>query len=204
MAGHIQQIVGTYGYLAVFLLIALESLGVPLPGELTLLAAAIYASTGKLEIQWVIVTAALASALGGTAGYVVGRTAGRAAVIRFGRYVFLSQGHLAQAEKFFARRGDLAVLIGRFVAFLRVFAALLAGINRMPAHRFALFNAVGAAAWSVLYGLLAYELGAQLFERVARSIGVGALVVVVVAGAAILILRRRGFHMVRVISRDPE
>jgi membrane protein DedA with SNARE-associated domain len=74
----------------------------------------------------------------------------------------------------------------------------------MPAHRFALFNAVGAAAWSVLYGLLAYELGAQLFERVARSIGVGALVVVVVAGAAILILRRRGFHMVRVISRDPE
>lgn len=204
MAGDVQALVGTYGYLAVFLLIALESLGVPLPGEVTLLAAAIYASTGKLEIQWVIVTAAVASALGGMAGYTVGRTAGRAAVIRFGRYVFLRQGHLEQAERFFARRGDLAVLIGRFVAFLRVFAALLAGINRMPALRFAAFNLVGAAAWSALYGLLAYELGARLFEQVARSIGVGALLVVVVMGLAILVLRRRGRHLVRVISRDPE
>lgn len=202
MAGHIQALVGTYGYLAVFLLIALESLGVPLPGEVTLLAAAIYASTGKLEIQWVIVTAAGASALGGMVGYVVGRTAGRAAVVRFGRYIFLSEDHLARAERFFARRGSLAVLIGRFVAFLRVFAALLAGINRMPALRFATFNVVGAAAWSVLYGLLAYELGAQLFERVARTIGAGALLVVVVMGLAILILRRRGRHMVGVINRD--
>ncbi len=204
MAGHIQQIVGTYGYLAVFLLIALESLGVPLPGEVTLLAAAIYASTGKLEIQWVIVTAAVGSSLGGIAGYAVGRTAGRAAVLRFGRYVFLSPDHLARAERFFARRGDLAVLIGRFVAFLRVFAALLAGINRMPVLRFVLFNIVGAAAWSVLYGLLAYELGAEIFAQVARTVGIGTLIVVVVMGAAVLVLRRRGFHMARVIRRDPE
>lgn len=204
MAGHIQDIVSTYGYLAVFLLIAGESLGIPLPGEVTLLAAAIYASTGKLEIQWVIVIAAVASTVGGLGGYTIGRTAGRAAVLRFGRYVFLSERHLAQAEAFFAKRGDIAVLVGRFVAFLRVFAALLAGINQMPALRFVFFNTVGAVAWSALYGLLAYELGAQVFERIARTVGVGALILVVVLGVAVLVLRRRGLHIMRGINREPD
>lgn len=204
MAGHIQGIVATYGYLAVFILIGLESLGIPLPGEVTLLAAAIYAATGKLQIQWVIVTAATASTAGGLAGYAVGRTAGRAFVFRFGRYAFLSPEHLTRAETFFARRGDIAVLVGRFVAFLRVFAALLAGINRMPVHRFGIFNTVGAVAWSVLYGILAYELGAQVFKRIASTIGIGALIVVVVAGTAVLLLRRRGIRVTRAISREPD
>jgi membrane protein DedA with SNARE-associated domain len=204
VAGHIQDIVATYGYVAVLILIGLESLGIPLPGEVTLLAAAIYASTGKLQIQWVIVTAATASSVGGLAGYTVGRTAGRAFVLRFGRYVFLSLHHLARAEAFFARRGDIAVLVGRFVAFLRVFAALLAGINRMPFYRFVIFNTIGAVAWSVLYGILAYELGAQVFKRVASTVGIGALIVVVVAAAAVLLLRRRGIRLTRAISREPD
>jgi membrane protein DedA with SNARE-associated domain len=204
MAGHIQDIVATYGYVAIFVLIGLESLGVPLPGEVTLLAAAIYASTGKLQIEWVIVTAAVASTVGGLAGYTVGRTAGRAFVLRFGRYVFLSREHLARAEAFFARRGDIAVLVGRFVAFLRVFAALLAGINRMPVYRFVIFNTIGAVAWAVLYGVLAYELGARVFDRIASTVGIGALVVVLVVAAAILVLRRRGARITRAISREPD
>lgn len=203
MAAHIQSVVATYGYFAVFLLIFLESLGVPLPGEVTLLAAAIFASTGKLQIQWVIITAAAASTLGGLAGYTVGRTAGRAFVLRFGRYVFLNEDHLGQAERFFARRGDVAILVGRFVAFLRVFAALLAGINEMPIARFALFNTLGAVVWAAIYGLLAYELGAQVFDRVARTVGIGGLVLVVVLAAAVFILRRRGIDITRLINREP-
>jgi membrane protein DedA with SNARE-associated domain len=204
VAGHIQTIVASYGYLAVFILIVLESLGIPLPGEVTLLAAAIYASTGRLQIEWVIVTAAVAASVGGLAGYTVGRTAGRAFVLRFGRYVFLNEEHLERAERFFARRGDIAVLVGRFIAFLRVFAALLAGINRMPLYRFALFNTLGAVVWAALYGVLAYELGATVFDRIAGTVGIGALVVVIVVGAAILLLRRRSARMVKTISREPD
>lgn len=204
MAGHVQSIVGTYGYLAVFILIGLESLGIPLPGEVTLLAAAIYASTGRLEIQWVVATAALASTVGGLAGYTLGRSAGRAFVLRFGRYIFLNREHLERAERFFARRGDLTVLLGRFVAFLRVFASLLAGINRMPLHRFASFNTLGAIAWSVLYGVLAYEVGATVFDRIASTVGFGALIIVVVVGVAVLLLRRRGARMTRAISHEPD
>jgi membrane protein DedA with SNARE-associated domain len=204
LAAHIQNFVAAYGYLAVFFLIALESLGIPLPGELTLVAASIFASTGKLQIPWVIVTAAAAATIGGIAGYLIGETAGRAFVLRFGRYVFLSEEHLAKAERFFARRGDVAVLVGRFIAFLRVFAALLAGINRMSFPRFAVFNTIGAIAWSVLYGVLAYELGAQVFERVAKSVGVGSLILVVVVGVAVVVLRQRGVRMTRVINREPD
>lgn len=204
MSAHIGDVVATYGYIAVFLLIALESLGIPLPGELTLLAAAIYASTGKLEIDWVVVTAAAAAAVGGLGGYVIGRTSGRAAVLRFGRYVFLNGEHLQRTERFFARRGDVAVLVGRFVAFLRTFAALLAGINRMPAARFLLFNTLGAVVWSALYGVLAYEVGAQVFERIARSVGIGALVVIVVLGIASVVLRRRGFRVMDRIIGESE
>jgi len=202
VSAHIQDYVASFGYFAVFLLIFLESLGVPLPGEVTLVAASIYASTGKLQIQWVIVTAAVGSTLGGLAGYTVGHTAGRAAVLRWGKYVFLNEKHLARAETFFKRRGDIAVLIGRFIAFLRVFAALLAGINDMPLVRFVMFNTLGAVAWSVLYGLLAYELGAQVFERVARDIGVGALVIVVIVVIALVLLRERAQRVVRVITGE--
>jgi membrane protein DedA with SNARE-associated domain len=187
----VQHFVETYGYVAVFLLIAGESLGIPLPGEITLLAAAVYAGSGHMRIEWVIVTAAVGTFVGSVAGYAIGRSAGRAVLLHYGRYIGIKETHLKRAERFFAQHGDKTILLARFIAVLRTFGSLLAGINNMNLPRFLIFTALGGVIWSVLYGVLAYKLGQTVFESVTRVVGIGGLVVVVLAGVAILIYRRR-------------
>lgn len=192
-----QHFVETYGYAAVFLLIAGESLGIPLPGELTLLAAAVYAGSGHLQIDWVIAVAAAATVVGSVAGYVLGRTAGRKALLRFGRYILVDETRLVKAENFFARHGDKTILLGRFVAVLRTFASLLAGMNRMDLLRFLVFTVIGGVLWAGLYGILAFKLGQAMFENVTRIVGFGGLGLLILAGIAVLIFRRRARRLVR-------
>ncbi|HZU13488.1 MAG TPA: DedA family protein [Chloroflexota bacterium] len=186
-----QHLIATYGYAAVFLLIAGESLGLPLPGELTLLLAASYAASGRLQIGWVIGAAIIGTLAGSIAAYVIGRSAGRRILQRWGRYIFLDEAKLARAEAFVARYGDKAIFLARFITFLREIAGLLAGINRMPLGRFLLFNSLGGIVWAVLYGLLAYKLGAAVLSGASRDIGIGAVIVIVVVALLLIIFRRR-------------
>jgi len=170
------------GYAIVGLTIGIESMGVPLPGEATLLAASIASSRGRLEIEWVIVAAAVGAIIGDNIGFWIGRKGGRRLLERPGRFHARRLVMLHHGDRFFARHGAKAVFLGRWVALLRITAAVLAGANGMPARSFFVWNALGGVCWAVSIGLLGYFLGAT-GERIAQQVGVWAAVA---AGCALL------------------
>src|SRR5271167_2912551 len=180
---HLQHVVATYGYLAVFVIVALESAGIPMPGETVLVTAAIFAASGTLKIYWVIGAAAAGAIIGDNCGYWIGREFGFPLIYRFGHYVRLDERRLKLGQYLFLRHGGKIVFFGRFVAILRAFAAFLAGVNKLPWGRFLIFNALGGIVWATLFGCGGYFLGLA-FERYARPVGVAALVCAVVGAFA--------------------
>jgi membrane protein DedA with SNARE-associated domain len=179
----IQHLIHAYGAWALFTVITLEAMGVPMPGETALVTAALYAgSTHQIDIFWVVAAAAAGAILGDNIGYLIGRRIGVPLVARYGRYVGLSESRLKVGQYLFLRHGGKIVFFGRFVALLRTFAALLAGINRMAWPHFLLMNALGGICWATLFGGGAYLFGAEI-KRVAGP--VSAVLLVVALGLAI-------------------
>jgi membrane protein DedA with SNARE-associated domain len=172
-----------YGSFAVAGVVCLESMGLPLPGEAILIAAAIYAGkTGSLNIVEVIAAAATGAIVGDNIGYWVGREIGFRLLVRYGHYVGLTEPRIKVGQYLFQRHGGKIVFFGRFIALLRVLAALLAGVNRMSWPRFFFFNAAGAILWATVFGLGAYTLGEEI-EHLTRP----AAVALAVAGAAAIV-----------------
>src|SRR5216684_4907150 len=149
-------LIASYGYVVLFLLVGLESLGIPLPGETALVTAAALAALGHLSLSAVIATAVAAAIIGDNGGYWIGREGGIALVRRYGRVIHLNESHLARAHTFFERHGPKTVFIGRFIALLRTWAVVLAVAAHMPYGTFMLYNALGAVCWSVIVGMLGY------------------------------------------------
>ena len=181
----------TYGYLAVFAFVGIESLGVPFPGETMLVTAAIYAgTTANLSILAVIAAAATGAIVGDNIGFGIGHWGGYRLLVRYGKYVRLDQAKLKVGRYLFLRHGGKVVFFGRFFSVLRTFAALFAGTNRMPWRRFLLFNAAGGIVWATLYGLGAYYLG-HAIVRVGGLVGIGlAVVALIIIVAAFIFMRR--------------
>ena len=131
-----------------------------MPGEMTLIAASVYAgSDDALDVRLVIATAAGAAILGDNIGYWLGRTLGCRVVLKWRHWIGLDQRKLDLGEYLFLRHGGKIIFVGRFVAILRIFAAMLAGINRVPPWRFSLFNVLGGITWAVVFGAGGYLLG---------------------------------------------
>ena len=156
----IAAVIESYGYFAVAAIVGVESLGVPIPGEATLIAAAVYAgTTQRLDIAGVIASAILGTIVGDNVGYWVGRRVGQPWLARHGHRVHLTPTRLKIGRYLFDRHGGKVVLLGRFVTVLRSTAALLAGVNRMDWRRFAACNVAGGVAWATAYGSAAYAIG---------------------------------------------
>jgi membrane protein DedA with SNARE-associated domain len=176
-----------YGYWAIAGLVALECMGLPVPGESALVAAAIYAgSTHGLKIQFVIAAAALGVAVGGTIGYWLGRGVSAQWLIRYGSYIHLSKARINLGRYLFWRHGGKVVFLSRFIAILRSVAGVLAGLNRMPWNRFLAFNLLGGVLWAASYGFGAYALGNEM-KRLSTPIAVATLAVAVIAVVAVLL-----------------
>jgi membrane protein DedA with SNARE-associated domain len=159
----IHGLIQTYGLWVVFTLIMLESMGIPMPGETALVTAALYAgSTHEIGIASVVLVAATAAIVGDNIGYLVGRSMGIRLIARYGRYVRLNEPRLKVGQYLFLQHGGKIVFFGRFIAFLRTYAALLAGINRMGWSHFLTMNALGGVFWASLFGGGAYLFGAQV------------------------------------------
>ncbi len=177
----ISALLQTYGYGLILLVVALESAGVPLPGETVLVSAAVYAgTTHNLEIAGVIAAAATGAIIGDNIGFWIGREAGPPILQRFGHLVGLDARRQKLGQYLFQRYGGAIVFFGRFVAFLRAFAALLAGVNKLEPLRFFAFNAAGGIAWATVFGLGGYALGSS-FHRIAGPFGVAMLAIALVA-----------------------
>jgi len=187
----INHLLQSYGYFAVFAFIALESLGIPLPGETTLIAAAVYAgSTHHLNIGVVFLVAAVAAIAGDNAGYWLGRSGGRRLVDRYGRLVRLDATKMKIGRYLFARHGGKVVFFGRFVTVLRTYAAFFAGLNRMRWPRFMAFNAAGGVTWAAIVAFGAFGLGAAA-TGVGQTITLVGLAVSGVLTVAGIVLARR-------------
>jgi membrane protein DedA with SNARE-associated domain len=181
-----------YGYLAVGFLVLIENFGVPLPGETILIAAAVYAGAGQLNVVAVGVIGLAAAIVGDNLGYVLGRVGGRRLVLRFGRYVFLTEERFARVESFFERYGGRVVTVSRFVEGLRQANGIVAGTTGMDWLRFALFNALGATLWVGTWVAVGYVAGSHL-DAVYSGITRYSLVVLgvlVVAAVAFWLIRR--------------
>src|SRR5258708_34116381 len=185
------HLLATYGYLAVLLFVAIESTGIPFPGETMLLVAAIAAgTTHQLSIAWVIVAAALGAILGDNLGFWVGHEGGYRLLRRYGRYIRLDERRLKLGQYLFLKHGGKVVFFGRFVAVLRAWAAFLAGTNRMRWPRFLFFNATGGIVWATLYGVVGYLLGDNI-HRLTGPIGPITLVLAVLLMLAGIVIMRR-------------
>ncbi|MBM3574783.1 MAG: DedA family protein [Alphaproteobacteria bacterium] len=183
--GQLVAILSSLGYLSIFLLITLENLGLPLPGETVLVGAAIYAGqTHQLDIILIVFSAASGGALGGTVGFWLGRIFGPVLTEKYGRLIGLTPRRIILGEYLFKKWGGLIIFFGRFVALLRVLAAILAGLNYFDPLRFFIFNAAGALLWSIIFGCGGYFFGSAI-HQIAGPIGWIILICVIIGGVFI-------------------
>ena len=190
----IQPFIAQHGYWVVFLIVMFESAGVPLPGETALVLAAVYAgATGQLDIGLVIGLAAVAAIVGDNIGFQVGRTWGLPLVRKFGGRVGLTEKHIALGDFLYARHGAKIIFFGRFVAFLRIFAALLAGVHGFPWWRFLIFNALGGVCWALVFGVGGYVFG-DTIHHVTGPVGFLAFLGVLVGAGGMWWFAKRQEH----------
>ncbi len=187
----LSDLLSAHGYWLVAAVITLESMGIPLPGETTLVTAAVYAgTTHHLKIGFVIAAAAIGAIVGDNAGFWVGRRFGVGLLHRYGHLVRLDRKRISLGQHLFERHGGKVVFFGRFVAVLRTLAALLAGVNGMEVRRFLIFNATGGIVWATVYGVAAYVFGEQV-ERLHGPLATVGLAVAVIAVVLGLWIARR-------------
>jgi membrane protein DedA with SNARE-associated domain len=187
----IADLIQTYGLWILFGVVMLESMGVPMPGETALVTSALYScATHRIDITAVVGVAALAAIVGDNLGYLIGRSIGLRLITRYGRFVALDERRLKLGQYLFRRHGGKIVFFGRFVAFLRALAAVLAGANLMPWRHFLVMNALGGILWASLFGFGACLLGEEM-KRVAGPVGLLLLVAALgIMVAGVLFFRR--------------
>src|SRR5947207_12047899 len=141
MAAYVENLLHVYGYAAIFAIIALENIGLLVPGETILITAAIFAATThELNVIAIVITGAAAAFCGSIAGCAIGRYGERHLLHRYARYLHIDEGDLRLGRYLFARYGGRVVVVARFVAFLRALAGLLAGVNRVEWQGFLIFR----------------------------------------------------------------
>jgi membrane protein DedA with SNARE-associated domain len=205
LGGHLHSWINSYGYEAVFVLVGLESIGIPIPGETALITAALYAATTHhLNIAIIIAVAAAGAIVGDNIGFALGRWGGYRILRRYGKYVRFDQRRLKIGLYVFREHGGKVVFIGRFIAILRTYAAFLAGTNRMRWPRFLVFNAAGGITWALVIGLAYYYIGSAVSRlRGPLDIILGVIAVVVVVGFLIYLHKAEDRYAARAEQAFP-
>jgi membrane protein DedA with SNARE-associated domain len=175
-----------YGYAVVFAGVFLENMGLPVPGETTLLAGAALAHFGSLSFRWVVVTAIAGATLGDNLGFLIGRRGGRTIAERHGWRFGLTPTRLAELDRFFARHGPKTVFVARFITGLRVVGALLAGASGMRWQTFLVYNASGAVVWCTAVAAAGYALG-QSWDLLETWIGRTSLIGLAIVAALVVV-----------------
>lgn len=192
----------TWGYLAVFALTFISSMGLPVGSELAIIYGGVLASgqipnePHHLSLAVVIVLATLGEILGSLAGYLIGYFGGRALVDRFGKYVLLTHRDLDRAEAWFARHGEPLVLFGRFIPLLRSFVSFAAGIGEMAITKFVIFTAIGCAIWCTALASLGYTLGSS-YNHVVKAFSYAGYLAAALAVLAVVVLFVHRYRTVR-------
>ncbi|MGL5034151.1 MAG: DedA family protein [Microcystaceae cyanobacterium] len=182
----IQAIARDYGYWAVFIGIALENMGIPLPGETITIAGGFLAGSGELNYWFVLLTAIAGAVLGDNFGYWIGRWGGWPFLVRVGRWFKFTDRQLIKARQQFSKNAPRAVFFGRFVALLRIFAGPMAGIAQMPYYQFLLCNFGGATVWATVTITVSFFLGRLM--PLAQLVSLSSQFGLIVLAIAVLII----------------
>jgi membrane protein DedA with SNARE-associated domain len=197
--GSLAPILNNYGYLAVGGLVLVEDFGIPLPGETILIAAALYAGAGKLNVVAVGVIAWVCAVIGDNIGFAIGHFGGRRLALKYGKYIFLTPKRLDQAEQFFDHHGGKIIVAARFIEGLRQANGIVAGITGMHWKRFIPFNALGAALWVGLWVSVGYLAGSHIttiYDQITRY-SLYVLIALAVAVVALVVFRLRKHRRTR-------
>ncbi|MFD0278498.1 DedA family protein [Kitasatospora sp. NPDC127111] len=189
----IESVPSTAVYALVGLIIGLESLGIPLPGEIALVTASLMAVKGNVSPVGVAVVAILGAIIGDSIGYSIGRKGGKPLFEKLGRKFpkHFGPSHLATAERSFQKWGMWAVFFGRFIALLRIFAGPLAGALKMPYWKFLIANVLGGVVWAGGTTLLVYKVGKSIEPWLSRFSWAGLAAAVLVGAGSAWIMKRR-------------
>ena len=201
---YVEHFLETWGYVAVFGLSFVSSMGLPVGAEVAIIYGGVLASgqipnePHHLNVVVVILIATLAEVLGSLAGYLIGSFGGRALGDRFGKYVLLTHKDLDRAEVWFAKRGDPVVLFGRFIPLLRSFVSFAAGLGEMAITKFVVFTVIGCAVWCTVLTSVGYSLGAS-YNHVLKAFSYAGYVAAVLVVIAVAVLF---WHRLRVLRSE--
>lgn len=193
MLEFLKHFVEQYGYFAIVFLVTLEGFGVPLPGETAVVVAAAFAARGSLNIVGVVISTTIGTVLGGSGGYWIGRVGGRSLLVRYGHLLRLDSQRLARTEAYFARHGIKTVFLARFVALLRIFGSLMAGVAHMPFPTFSAVNFAGGLLWAVTFSAVGFLFGKNL-SKLDDYLGEVGIVLSVLVVVGFLVYRWREQH----------
>jgi len=204
-AHHLTRLLQSYTYPVLLLLVLLESLGVPLPGEIALVTAAAYASSGHISIFIVIALAAIGAIVGGVLGYWIGIKGGLPLVTRYGAYIGVRKSHVDRAHAFFERNGSKTILFGRFIAILRTWAAIVAGAAAMSFTKFVTYNTIGSIVWAIVFGWLGYYFGRDLplLEKYISRASFGVLILATIVIVILVVIKRKKSKATAQIGEEP-
>ena len=191
--GALAPLLDSYGYAVIAALVTLEDFGIPVPGETVLIAGAVYARAGRLNIDVVVLIAMVAAVVAENIGCGIGRFGGRALLARYGRYVLITERRLNTAGRLVDRHGGAIVTVARFEEGLRQLNGLIAGSTSMPWRRFLAFNALGAGLWAGAWAGLGYLAGSHItpYQQI-RRYQLLLLVMLGVLGAVLIV-----WHLLR-------
>jgi membrane protein DedA with SNARE-associated domain len=199
----VEGIARQYGYWAVFIGIALENTGIPIPGETIVIVGGFLAGSGDLN-YWLVLASAIAGAvLGDNLGYWVGKWGGWQFLVRAGQVFRIQEQQLELVKQQFSENAAKAVFLGRFITLLRIFAGPLAGIAEMPYKQFLLCNFGGAALWSGTIVTLSYFLGKLVsLQQIVHWITQAGLIVLVIAIAFVLVSIFWKYRQDKLVAKD--
>jgi membrane protein DedA with SNARE-associated domain len=183
----LHQYLLAYGYPTLFVVVLLESLGIPGPGQALLITASLLAAHGKLNIEAVLGTAIAGTTLGGMIGYWIGTRGGHVLILRFGRFLKIGEPELLRLERSFDRYGFWFVLVARFFEVLRQIQGIVAGAVEMSLRRFILANFLGGVLWTLVWGLGSWKLGRQIHSYDDLTEKAGSIVVVLTLGVLLVL-----------------
>lgn len=200
------SIISSIGYLGVFLLMVMESMILPTPSELVMPFAGFLISSGEMKFSLVIIFSTLGSLVGSLLSYYLGRYGGNRFVLRYGKYFLLNEEHLIKTERWFSKKGDLTIFIGRFIPVVRHVISIPAGIGKMNIKKFMIYTILGAGIWNSFLTYIGFVLGKnwKTIKQYSDYISWGILFIILIIGAYFLwkeIKKRRKKSKIRTVQK---